>query len=135
MPLKRFILKTLLVVLTTSVLCFAIFKYFFPEKFLFFYSLLPVFFGVINILIFKSLFKSKDLSLLKFSNRYFLFTTLKLLGSILFILGFLIFNKVHAIPFLSCFLATYLIFLAQEIIGILNFFKKKEKSETTHVKT
>jgi predicted membrane channel-forming protein YqfA (hemolysin III family) len=135
MQLKQFILKTVLLVFITSVLCIIIFKFFFPEEFLLLYPFLPVLFGFINIFIFKTLIKSKDFSLFKFSNRYMLFTTLKLLGSILFIIGFLFFNKEQAIPFLSSFLVIYLIFLAQEIIGILKFFKKNEKSETTHAKT
>lgn len=135
MPLKQFILRTLMVVLITAVLCVYIFKIFFPEKFIIIYFFLPFFFGIINIIIFKSLFRAQDLSLLKFSNRYLLFTTIKLLGSIVFILSFLFFNKDQAVPFLSSFLAVYLIFLAQEIIEILNYFKKNEKSETTQAKT
>ena len=135
MLLKQFILRTLIVILITTALCVSIFKVFFPAKFLIIYFFLPLFFGVINIIIFKSLFKAQDLTLLKFSNRYLLFTTLKLLGSIVFIWGFLFLNKDHAISFLSSFLAVYLIFLTQEIIEILNYFKKNEKSETTQAKT
>jgi hypothetical protein len=135
MILKQFILRTIFLVFITSLLCVAIFRIFFPNNFLLLYVFLPAIFGFINIIIFNSLLKAKDLSLLKFSNRYLLFTTLKLLGSIIFIVVFLFFNKGYAVPFLSSFLAIYLIFLMQEIIGILKFFNKKEKSETTHTKT
>ncbi len=135
MSFKQFIFRTIIVVLITTIICISIFKNFFPEKFHIVYFFLPFAFGGINILIFKSLFKLQDLALLKFSNRYLLFTTLKLLGSIVFILGFLFFNKGQAIPFLSSFLAVYLIFLTQEIIEILNYFKKNNKSETTQAKT
>lgn len=135
MLFKQFIIRTVLLVFITSILTIAIFEIFFPDKFLLLYAFLPIIFGIVNIVIFQSLFQAKDLSLLKFTNRYFLFTTLKLFASILLIIGFLLFNKAHAIHFLSAFLAIYLIFLAQEIVGILNFFKKKEKSETTHAKT
>lgn len=135
MSFKQFIFRTMMVVLITTILCVSIFKFFFPEKLLIIYFFLPLIFGVINILILKSLFKAQDLTLLKFSNRYLLFTTLKLLGSIVFMLGFLFFNKDQAIPFLSSFLAAYLIFLTQEIIEILNYFKKNKKSETTQAKT
>lgn len=135
MSFKQFVFRTILVVLITTILCIFIFKFFFPEKLLIIYFFLPLFFGVINILIFKSLFKASDLTLLKFSNRHLLFTTLKLLGSIVFILSFLFFNRDQAIPFLSSFLVIYLIFLIQEIIEILNYFKKNKKSETTQAKT
>jgi len=135
MSFKQFIFRTIMVVLITTILCISIFKFFFPEKLLIIYFFLPLFFGVINILIFKSLFKASDLTLLKFSNRHLLFTTLKLLGSIVFILSFLFFNRDQAIPFLSSFLLIYLIFLIQEIIEILNYFKKNKKSETTQAKT
>ncbi len=135
MLLKQFILKTFWLVFITSILCLVLFELFFSEKFLLIYSFLPFYFGVINILIFNSLLNAKELSLLKFSNRYLLCTTLKLFCSILFIIGFLFFNKDQAVPFLSSFLIFYLIFLTQEIIEILNFFKKKEKRETTHTKT
>lgn len=135
MSFKQFIFRTIMVVLITTILCISIFKFFFPEKLLIIYFFLPLFFGVINIFIFKSLFKESDLTLLKFSNRHLLFTTLKLLGSIVFILSFLFFNRDQAIPFLSSFLAVYLIFLIQEIIEILNYFKKNKKSETTQAKT
>jgi len=137
MLLKQFIFKTFGLVFITSILCVVVFEVFFSEKFLLLYSFLPFFFGVINILIFNSLLNAKELSLLKFSNRYLLCTTLKLFCSILFIIGFLFFNKDkdQAVPFLSFFLVLYLIFLIQEIIEILSFFKKKEKRETTHTKT
>ena len=135
MLLKQFILKTFWLVFITSILCLVLFELFFSEKFLLIYSFLPFYFGVINILIFNSLLNAKELSLLKFSNRYLLCTTLKLFCSILFIIGFLFFKKNQAVPFLSSFLIFYLIFLTQEIIEILNFFKKKEKRETTHTKT
>jgi len=135
MSFKQVILRTLIVVLITTILCVSIFKIFFPEKFLIIYFFLPLIFGVINGLIFKSLFREQDLTLLKFSNNYLLFTTLKLLGSIVFILSFLFFKKDQSIPFLSSYLVVYLIFLAQEIIEILNFFKKNKKSETTQAKT
>lgn len=135
MSFKQFIFRTIMVVLITTILCVSIFKIFFPEKLLIIYFFLPLIFGVINTLIFKSLFKAQDLTLLKFSNRHLLFTTLKLLGSIVFMLVFLFFNKDQAIPFLSSFLVVYLIFLTQEIIEILNYFKKNKKSETTQAKT
>ena len=135
MLLKQFILKTAIVVLVTTIFCVSIFHFFFPDQFMVIYATLPLIFGLINIFIFNSLIDSGTLSLIKFSNRYLFSTTLKLLGSIFFIIGFLFFNREQAIPFLSTFLVVYLIFLAQEIIGILNFFKKKEKIESTHNKT
>jgi hypothetical protein len=135
MSFKQFIFRTIIVVLITNILCISIFKFFFPAKLLIIYFFLPFVFGGINLVIFKSLFKAQDLTLIKFSNRYLLFTTLKLLGSIVFILGFLFFNKDQAIPFLSSFLAVYLIFLTHEIIEILNYFKKNNKSESTQAKT
>ena len=135
MLLKQFILKTILIVFITSGLCFFAFKLYFPEKFILLYSILPVVFGVVNVFIFNSLLKVKDLSPTKFSNKYLLCTTFKLLGSIFFIILFLLLNKEHAIPFLATFLIVYFVFLIQEIIAILKFFKKNEKSETTHAKT
>jgi hypothetical protein len=135
MLLKQLILKTLTLVLITSAFCFVVFRLFFPEKLLLVYLLLPLFFGVINCLIFYALFKEQDSPILKFSNRYLLCTTVKLLISIFLIVLFLLFNKEKAIPFLSTFLVIYIVFLIQEIITILKFFKKKEKSETTHAKT
>jgi hypothetical protein len=125
MLLKQFMLKTGLLVFITSGLCFVFFKIFFPDKLILLYPLLPVLFGLINVYIFYTLLKVKDLSILKFSNRYLLCTTIKLLASIFLIVIFLFFYKNRAIPFLSTFLAIYLVFLVQEIIGILNFFKKK----------
>jgi hypothetical protein len=125
MLLKQFIIKTGLLVFITSGLCFAIFKIFFPNDLIILYLLLPVLFGLINVLVFYTLSKEKDLSILKFSNRYMLCTTLKLLGSIILIVVFLFFYRNRAIPFLATFLAIYLIFLVQEIIGILKYFKKK----------
>jgi len=127
--LRLFVYKTLIIVLVSMILCYLIFELFFPSKFLLFYVFLPIIFGAINIVIFRFLIDAGDSTLIKFSNRYLLCTTVKLLGSIFFILGFLIFNKEHAIPFLSTFLVIYLVFLSQEIVGILNFFKKKQKTE------
>ena len=135
MLLKQFILKTSLLVFITSGLCFATFKLFFPDRFMLLYPLLPVVFGVVNIFIFYTLLQVKDLAPIKFSNRYLLCTTVKLLSSIFFIILFLLLNKEKAIPFLATFLIVYFIFLVQEILAILKFFKKSEKSETTHAKT
>ncbi len=133
--LKQFIYKTIIIIFISTALCVSIFQFYFPSKFLLLYGFLPLVFGIINIIIFKFLVNAGDSTLLKFSNRYLLCTTVKLLGSIFFILGFLIFNKEHAIPFLSTFLIVYLVFLTQEIVGILNFFKKKSKSESSESKT
>ena len=135
MQLKKFIFETIIVALITTGLCVLMFQLFFPEKFTILYSVLPAIFGIINILIFSWLLKVEGASLMKFTNRYLLCTTLKLLGSIFFIVVFLLLNKDKAVPFLSSFLAVYLIFLAHEIIAILNFFKKKEKIESTHNKS
>lgn len=135
MLLKQFIIKTSQLVFIISGLCIAIFKLFYADKFTWFYPFLPVIFGVANVVIFYTLLKVKDLSPIKFSNRYLLCTTVKLLGSIFFIVLFLLLNKAQAIPFLATFLVVYFVFLVHEIIAILKFFNKNEKTETTHAKT
>jgi hypothetical protein len=135
MFLKQFILQTIIAVVISTALCLSLFLVFIPEHFILFYAFLPLIFGLINILIFKSLFKSEELALLKFTTRYLFFTTIKLLGSLILIIAFIYFNRSRIIPFLSTFLVVYLLFLVQEIITILKFFKKKEKIEKTHDKT
>ncbi len=135
MLLKQFIFKTSLLVLITSGLCFISFFLFFPDRLILLYPFLPVVFGAVNVFIFYTLLQVKDLSPIKFSNRYLLCTTVKLLGSIFFIVLFLLIKKEQAIPFLATFLVVYFIFLVQEIIAILKFFKKNEKSETIHSKS
>lgn len=128
MLLKQFVYKTIIIVLITTILCIVVFKFYLSFKFLTLYAFLPFAFGLVNVMIFKSLINKSESPFIKFTNKYLLCTTLKLLGSIIFITGFLIFYKEHAVPFLSVFLILYLIFLAQEIVEILNFFKKKSKS-------
>lgn len=135
MLLRQFIQKAIVLSIFISLLCFAIFHYLFPEKFRLVYCFLPILFGVINVLIFISLYKVKDSSLSKFSNRYLLCTTLKLLGSLFFIVIYLFINRNDIIPFIATFLSIYFIFLFHEIVSILKFFKKKEKSEASHSKT
>lgn len=133
--LKKFIFNTIIIIIITTLLCVSVFELLFPTTFIWFYCALPVLFGLINVFIYKYLIQTKESSLLKFSNRYLLITTLKLLGSILFIIVFLLFNKEQAILFLSTFFILYLVFLTQEIIAVLNFFKKNTKSELTQTKT
>lgn len=135
MLIRQFILKTGLLVLITSTLCLVLFISFFSTKFNLLYPLLPVFFGIVNVFIFYFLLQVKDSTLIKFSNRYLLCTTIKLLGSLIFVVVYLLLKKNDLIPFLSTFLSVYFIFLFQEILTILKFFKKNEKSETTHAKT
>jgi hypothetical protein len=135
MLLKSFIYKTLFLSLITSALCIIVFLIFVPDRFNLIYPVLPFIFGIINVFIFYTLFTVKDSSLLKFSNRYLLCTTVKLLGSLIFIVIYLLLNRETVVTFLSTFLSVYFIFLFQEIIGILKFFKKNEKSESTHAKT
>ena len=135
MQLRYYIIKTLILVTIAIAITYGIFKFFLPYKFLYLYATLPVLFGIVNIFIYKALLKTINQPLIRFTNKYLLCTTLKLLGSIFFIICFLIFNKEHAIPFLSVFLILYLTFLAQEIVEILNFFKKKSKSETNQDKS
>ncbi len=135
MLMKQFILKTLVLVIVTSTLCYVIISKFFPTDLVCFYAGLPFLFGLINVLIYRYLSKAEGKPLTTLSNRYMVCTTVKLLGSLIFIVFFLLFEKEQAITFLSTFLAIYLIFLIQEIIGILNFFKKKEKSESTQAKS
>lgn len=135
MLLRQFILKTIVLSLIISVLCFAIFHFLFADKFHFVYALLPIFFGAVNIFIFYTLSKAKESSFAKFSNKYLLCTTIKLLGSLVFVVVYLFINRSEVIPFVSTFLSIYFIFLFQEILSILNFFKKKEKSEASHSKT
>lgn len=135
MLIKQFILKTIALVIITSLLCLVIFKTVFPTNFVFLYTALPFLFGLVNILIYQYLSKAEGKTLSALSNRYMLCTTIKLLSSTIFIIVFLLFEKEQVVYFLSTFLTVYLIFLVQEIIGILNFFKKKEKSESTHAKS
>lgn len=135
MLFKHFILKTSILVFITSVLCFFLFKFLYPDKLLLIYLFLPILFGFINVLIFYSLLQVKDATLIRFSNRYLLCTTVKLFFSMALVVLFLLFNKEKALPFLFTFLGVYLVFLVQEIISILKIFKKKEKSETTHAKS
>jgi len=133
--IKNFIYRTIIIVFVATVLYVGVFELFFPTKGLLIYYLLPGIFGLVNILIYQFIVQTKESTLLKFSNRYLLCTTIKLLGSILFIVIFLLVNKEHAIPFLATFLVTYIVFLIQEIIAILNFFKKNAKTESTQTKT
>jgi|GEM_PF-2059040 len=135
MLIKQFILKTIALVIITSLLCLVIFKIVFPTDFVFLYSALPFLFGLLNIFIYQFLSKADGKTLSTLSNRYMLCTTIKLLGSTIFIIVFLLFEKEEVVYFLSTFLTVYLIFLVQEIVGILNFFKKKRKSESTHAKS
>lgn len=128
MTLKRFIYNTLILVLISTFLCVVIYQFFFPSKFLIIYAFLPAIFGFINVSIFRFLHTAKDQSLPKFSNRYMLCTTIKLFVSIIFIILFLILNRNQALFFLSTFFVVYIVFLTQEIVGILNFFKKNSKS-------
>lgn len=135
MLLRQFILKTTSLSIAVSVLCFAIFYFLFADKFHLIYAILPLLFGAINVLIFYTLLKVKESSFSKFTNKYLLCTTIKLLGSLVFIVVYLFFNRSEVIPFVSTFLSIYFIFLFQEILSILKFFKKKEKSEASHSKT
>jgi len=135
MLLKQFIIKTVFLALVTSLLCLVIFVDFFPLEYNVLYIILPVIFGLANIGIYKFIISTQEKSLSKFSSRYLLCTTIKLLGSTFFIVIYLLFNKEHAVSFLSTFLAVYFIFLFQEIFEILKYFKKKEKSESTHAKS
>lgn len=133
--MKQFILKTSILVLFTSLLILVVFKKFFHTDFVFLYSALPFIFGLINIVIYRYLSREEGKSLLTLSSKYMLCTTIKLIGSTIFIIVFLLFEKGQAVSFLSTFFIVYLIFLVQEIIGILKFFKKKDKSESTHAKS
>jgi len=135
MLIRQFIIKTGLLVLVTSTLCIVLFLSFFANKFNILYPILPVFFGAVNVSIFYFLLQVKDSTLIKFSNRYLLCTTIKLFGSFIFVVVYLLLKKNDLIPFLSTFLSVYFIFLFQEIVSILKFFQKNEKSETTHAKT
>jgi hypothetical protein len=135
MLLRQFILKTGLLVLITSALCVLLFLEFFPDKLRLLYAVFPFLFGAVNIFIFHTLSLVKDSTILKFSNRYLLCTTLKLLGSLVFIIVYIYFHRESIIPFLSTFLSVYFIFLFHEILSILKIFKKNEKSETSHAKT
>ncbi len=135
MLLRQFILKTIALSIAVSILCFAIFYFLFADKFHLIYAILPLLFGVVNILIFYTLSKVKETSFSKFSNKYLLCTTIKLLGSLVFIVVYLFFNRSEVIPFVSTFLSIYFIFLFHEILSILKIFKKKEKSEASHSKT
>lgn len=135
MLLRQFILKTIALSITISVLCFAIFYFLFADKFHITYAILPIAFGLVNILIFQTLSKVQDSSYAKFSNKYLLCTTIKLLGSLVFVVVYLFINRNEVIPFISTFLSIYFIFLFHEILSILKFFKKKEKSEASHSKT
>ncbi len=135
MKIRQLIFSTIILALFVSTLCFVIFHSYYPELLKITYLLLPIFFGLINIFIFYRLSKLKDSTISKFTNQYLLGTTIKLLFSLAFILIYLILNRNEAIPFLSAFLSIYFIFLFQEIMGILKFFKKKEKIEASHSKT
>lgn len=135
MLLRQFVLKTFALSLLTSILCFVVFHFFFSDKFRIIYTILPFLFGTVNVLIFYTLLKVKDSSLSKFSSKYLLCTTFKLLGSLLFIVVYLFNNRNDVIPFTSTFLSIYFLYLFHEIMSILNFFKKNEKREGTHSKT
>jgi len=52
-------------------------------------------------------------------------TSIKLFLFLVFLVGFCLFNKSQAVPFIICFLAHYLLFTTFEVYILLKHFKKQ----------
>lgn len=123
--LKLFIIRSLIVFLFWGAVCAAVFYWFAPQYYFSSVPLLFLYFFVLNIVVFRFLIKSSELSIQSFSKRFVILTFAKFFGSFILVVIFLIYNQNQVIPFLVIFIILYFSSLFQEVHEFLRFLKKR----------
>ena len=121
---SKFIIKLLLLTISIFLIAFFIFKFFLCMYYLNIFPYLLMFFAIITALFHYFLIKSSQHEIKKFINTFMIFTGIKLMLYILFILIFILLNKSSAVVFVMGFIILYVIYSIFEIISIVKYLKK-----------
>jgi len=123
--LREFINRTILLVLVACISLYVIVALFNIKTPLIVY-ILPIYFGLLNILFIRYLQKSLEQAFSKFTTKYLVGTAIRFMLGLIFVVIFVLWDKQNAIIFVIIFVANYFIFLVHEILELLRFLNSNK---------
>ena len=121
---KRFITVLLFLTLGILLIGYGLFFFIFPAYYFPYFPVIPAFLLVVTIVVHNFLIRASENDPRKFTAKYLGAMGLKMFIYLTFLVVFLFIDIARAVPFLVCFLVTYVTFTVYEVISILNFLKK-----------
>jgi len=128
--MSRFFIDFLykLAILTIIVILIAVltFKFLFEKYYLGIFPFVLLFFVATTIIVHYRLVRANRYGPGKFTRAFLTYTGVKMLLNLIFILVYVLVDKVNAIPFVVGFLILYIIFTVFEIVTILKHLRKSK---------
>jgi hypothetical protein len=123
--LRQFIIRSLIIFTFWGAVCASVFYWYAPQHYFGFVPAIFIYFFILNIIVFRFLINSSELSIQAFSKRFVILTFVKFFGSFLLVSLFLFYNPTRVVPFLMIFIILYFSSLFQEVHEFLRFLKKR----------
>lgn len=123
--LKKYIIRLLVFSTILSAISFGLFTFILPQYYLGIFPYLIAFFVFISILVHSILLKASNFRIAKFSTFYMGSTSVKLFLYIIFLITYVLVDKVNAVPFLLTFFVLYFLFTIFETFSLLIDLKEK----------
>lgn len=123
--LKQFIIRSIFIFLALGAISAVVFYWLAPQHYFHFIPLIFIYFFTLNIVVFRFLVNSHNLSIQSFSKKFLILTFSKFFGSFILLVLFLYLFPSRAVPFLVIFIILYFTSLIQEVYEFLHFLKKR----------
>lgn len=123
-PLKKFIVKGILITLLLAVIGYFLFAGVFNPYYQVILPFVLLFIFLFTTVIHTILLKTARKKPKKLVNRFLMLTGLKMMIYLLFMIIYLVISKQDSAPFLLTFLIVYLVFSIFEILSILSHLKR-----------
>ena len=123
--LKKYISRLLIFAISIGIIFFVVFKYLLAQYYLPVFPFLIIFFTIISILIHYILLKASNFRIAKFSTFFMGSTTAKLFIYVIFLVIYVLVDKLNAVPFLLTFFVLYFLFTIFETFSLLIDLKEK----------
>lgn len=123
--LKKYIIRLLTFSTVISIIAYILFKYVIGQYYLPVFPFLIAFFSTVSILIHFLLLRASNFRIAKFSTFFMGSTSAKLFLYIIFLVIYVLVDKINAVPFLLTFFVLYFLFTIFETFSLLIDLKEK----------
>ena len=128
-PIKQFALRGLILLLVFVVLGLIAFTSFLSPYYIPVFPLLLAFFYLVSVISFSIIVNATRRNPRDFTNKFILFSGIKLIIYLVIIILYLFFARENAVPFLIGFFILYTVFSIYDVVSSVSFIRKHSKSE------
>ena len=125
--MKKITIQLIIFTTIVAIIAAALFLTVLKEYYFRVFPLSVIIFFVLTLLFFFLIVKKGENNPNKFVRMFLLSTTIKIFALLIYLTGFLLYNRSEAVPFLLSFLALYLLFTIFEVFSAVRISKAHRK--------